>query len=280
MPAPTTYQSSELLATRDGLAIYGQLFVPRSASDAPLPTVVCAHSFGANYLSCVPYAWALAERGFATYCFDFPGGGYASRSEGNPLEMTITTQADDLAVAIDTLASLDQVDEERIYVLGEGQGGIAATLFADTYPLAICGLVLVHPTFNLHDQTRSLFPTKKNIPTSYRRLGMRVGRAYGEAAWDINPYSCMHRFDGKVLIIHGDEDTAVPIEYSRRAANVFVRAQLKVISHGRHAFKGDAQTQCIDAVCDFLSRDALMIPEELSTQYSVADPPSLPRYRA
>ncbi len=253
MPAPTTYQSGELLTTRDGLTIYGQLFTPPRPFSAPLPAVICAHSFGANYLSCVPYAWALAKEGFATYCFDFCGGGYASKSEGNPLEMTIDTEAADIASAFKQLVSLDYIDDERMFVLGEGQGGIAATLFADENPFSICGLALVHPTLNLHDQTRDLFPTKKNIPSSYRRLGMRVGHAYGEAMWDTNPYSYMHRFDGRVLIVHGDEDTTVPIDYSRRAADVFVRARLEVIPHGRHAFKGDAQTRCVNAVCDFFT---------------------------
>lgn len=256
MPASTTYTSREIFSQRDGLNIYGQLFTPVDLSQAPLPTIVCAHGFGANYLSCVPYAWALVELGYAVCCFDFCGGGYAAKSEGNPLDMTLLTERDDIASIIDALLAFKVVDENRIYVLGEGLGGLAATLFVDEYPVVLRGLILVHPSFNLHDQTRKLFPTKKNIPASYRQQGMRVGRSYGEIAWDTNPYAYMHNYMGDVLILHGDEDTAVPLEYSRRANTVFASARLEVVPHGRHVFKGEAQMQCLRAICDFLQRES------------------------
>ena len=252
MPAPTTYKSRELIVNREEKSLCGKLFTPANASQEPLPALVCGHAFGANYLSCVPYAWALVELGFAVYCFDFCGGGYAVKSAGNPLEMTIATEAADVHAAVETLCTSESIDEQRVFVLGEGQGGLATCLYADAYPLEAAGIVLVHPTLNLHDQTRKLFPTKKNIPTSYRHQGMRVGRAFGEVAWDTNPFEHMQRFEGDVLLIHGDEDTVVPINYSRRAANVFTYAWLEVVRHGRHTFKGATQEQCIEAIRTFL----------------------------
>ena len=252
MPAPTTYRSTELTIERDGLTICGQLFVPAIPPAEPMPLLVCAHGFGANYLSCVPYAWEMASQGFAVYCFDFCGGGYAAKSSGNPLQMTCVTERDDIAHVVTTLGRRPDVDETRAYLLGEGLGGLAAILYADDYPASLNGLVLVHPCLNLHDQTRRLFPTKKNIPASYRQQGMRVGQAYGEAAWDINPYEHMQRFGGSVLILHGDEDTTVPIEYSRRAASVFQHARLEVIRPGRHTFKGVAMERATQSICTFL----------------------------
>ena len=262
MPAPTTYQSRELVTARDGLTIYSQLFTPAREVDGPLPVLLCAHGFGANYLSCVPYAWALAEEGFAVCCLDFSGGGYASKSEGNPLDMTLLTEVADISAVMEALASQEEVDASRMFLLGAGQGGVAAALFADENPDVLRALVLVHPTLNMHDQARQLFPTKKNIPTSYRQLGMRVGRAYGEVAWDTNPYAHMQEFVGEVLILHGNEDATVPIEYAQRATTVYANARLEVIRHGRHAFKGDAQTRCMQKVCDFLCDEAGLVDLE------------------
>lgn len=253
MPAPTTYTSEQLFATRDELTIYGQLFRPaKVAPDEPLPTLVCAHGFGSNYLSCVPYAWALAEQGVAVYCFDFCGGGYASRSEGNPLEMTVATERDDIHAVFQMLAQQIGVDSSRLFLFGEDQGGLAAVLYAHEHAQELTGLVLVHPTLNLHDQTRALFPTTKNIPPSYRQLGMRVGRAYGELAWTLNPYEYMQGFSHGVLIVHGDEDTSVPLDYSHRAAAVYPHARLQVIHGGKHIFRGETQRQSIDAVSHFI----------------------------
>lgn len=253
MPAPTTYASRELRATRDGLSIYGQLFTPAGADErTPLPTLVCAHGFGANYLSCVPYAWSLTEHGFAVYCFDFCGGGYAAKSEGNPLDMTLATESADIEAVVAMLRDEPQVDPSRLFVLGEGQGAFAATLHAYERPLDVCGLVLVHPTFNLHEQAKRLFPTKKNIPASYRQLGMRVGRAFGEVAWDTNPYAYMQGYSRPVLILHGDEDVSVPLECAQRAEQAFPNARLSVVHHGRHVFRGEEQRACVEQVTEFL----------------------------
>ncbi len=257
MPASTTYTSRELCTSLDGNKIYGQLFLPTNPKDTgPLPTVVCAHGFGANYLSLVPLAWELAARGLAVYCFDFRGGGYAARSEGNPLQMTLLSEQDDLHAVTQLLAEQPQVDERRMLLLGEDQGGLVGTLFAGTHPSAFVSLALLHPSFNLHDSFRKLFPTKKNIPASFRLHGMRVCREYGEQAWDTNPYAYMSAYPGSVLIVHGDEDTTVPLDYARRATKAFARARVHVIHGGKHVFRGDAQKSCVDAVVEFLTAHA------------------------
>lgn len=40
-------------------------------------------------------------QGFATYNFDFCGGGFGSRSAGTMLEMSVLTEAEDLNAIID-----------------------------------------------------------------------------------------------------------------------------------------------------------------------------------
>lgn len=252
MPASTTYTSSELCTSSNGQKLYGQLFLPTNLADeARCPTVVCAHGFGANYLSCVPYAWELAARGFAVYCFDFCGGGYAARSEGNPLHMTTLTEQDDLLAVTELLCTQPHVDPNRLYILGEDQGGLVATLFCGTYPTVFEAMALLHPSYNLHDSFRKLFPTKKNIPPSFRQLGMRVGREYGQIVWDTNPYPYMHSYTKDVLIVHGNDDTNVPIDYARRAATTFPHARVQPIPGGKHTFRGEAQRKALDAVIEF-----------------------------
>lgn len=257
MPASTTYTSHELCTSLDGRRIYGQLFLPTNPKiEGPLPTVVCAHGFGANYLSLVPLAWELAARDFAVYCFDFCGGGYAARSEGNPLQMTLLSEQDDLLAVTRLLAEQPQVDESRLFLLGEDQGGLVGTLLSGTHPHTFSSLVLLNPAFNLHDSFRKLFPTKKNIPVSFRLHGMRVCREYGEQAWDTNPYAYMSAYPGSVCIVHGDEDTTVPLDYAKRATKAFPRARVRVIHGGKHVFRGNAQRECIDAVVEFLTSHA------------------------
>lgn len=257
MPASTAYSNHELLAHRGDLTIFGQLFLPGNyAAGTKLPTIACAHGFGANYLHAVPYAWELAAHGYAVYCFDFCGGGYASRSDGNPITMSLDTERDDVLAVMRMLSQRPEVDPNRLFLMGEGQGGFAATMAAHDAPQLVRALVLLYPAFHLHDEARQAFPTKKNIPVSYRQLGMRVGRCYGEVAWDTNPYTQMRDYPGQVLIVHGDEDATCFVEYSERAVEVFPHARLEVIHGGKHVFRDKALEKSIATVRDFLDEQA------------------------
>jgi alpha-beta hydrolase superfamily lysophospholipase len=256
MPASTAYSNRELRAQRGDLSIYGQLYLPGSWDGSPLPTVVCAHGFGANYLHNVPYAWTLAEAGFAVYCFDFCGGGYASRSDGNPINMSLDSELADFECVVGMVRAQDFCDESCLVCMGEDLGGLVATMVADAMPEEVSALVLLYPTLQLHDETRRTFPTKKNIPHSYRLYGMRVGRAFGEAAWDANPYTHMRDFGGDVLIVHGDEDATNLVEYSERAAEVFRSATLETIHGGKHVFRDQALERAQGLVLRFVREQA------------------------
>lgn len=255
MPASTKYRTCELHAQRDGLSIYGQLYLPGDYSGGKLPCVVCAHGFGANFLHNVPYAWYLAERGYAVCCFDFCGGGYASKSDGNPLDMSLATELADYEAVVQVLQARPEVDAANLYLMGEGQGGFVATMVAHEHQGWAKGLILLYPAFQLHDEARRTFPTKKNIPVSYRLYGMRVGRGYGNAVWDTNPYTQMRDYPGNVLIIHGDEDATSLIEYSERAADVFPSARLETIHGAKHVFRERYLTRAAQLMYEFVQAE-------------------------
>lgn len=60
------------------------------------------------------------------YCFDFYGGCKGSKSGGSMLEMSIFTERDDLSAVIGHVKTLDVVDQENLFLLGESQGGCVA----------------------------------------------------------------------------------------------------------------------------------------------------------
>lgn len=274
MPASTKYRSRELRAQRDGLSIYGQLYLPGDYAGGALPCVVCAHGFGANYLHNVPYAWYLAERGYAVCCFDFCGGGYASKSDGNPLDMSLASELADYEAILDELVTQPEVDADNVYLMGEGQGGFVATMAAHARPEVARGLILLYPAFQLHDEARRTFPTKKNIPVSYRLFGMRVGRGYGLAMWDTNPYTQMRDYEGNVLIIHGDEDATSLIEYSERAADVFPSARLETIHGARHVFRDRYLARASQLMYEFVRAEVAGEPFVPSSEDEMDEEPA------
>lgn len=63
--------------------------------------------------------------------------------------------------------------------------------------------------------------------------------------WDYDFYVDMPRYDGPVLILHGDRDEIVPMSYSERAAATYKNARLRVIDGGGYGFQGATFAQAI-----------------------------------
>ena len=56
---------------------------------------------------------------------------------------------------------------------------------------------------------------------------------------DIDVAEIQQGYDKPVLIIHGDDDQVVPIEYSREAEKRYKNVHLETISGAGHGFDGD-----------------------------------------
>ena len=110
--------------------LYGELLLPKDKSGL-LPTVICCSGFGTSFQFCKKtVGMCLAMSGFAAYCFDFYGGCKGSKSGGTMLEMSIFTEQDDLSAVIEHIKTLDVVDQENLFLLGESQGGCVAGITA------------------------------------------------------------------------------------------------------------------------------------------------------
>ena len=110
------YSVEEVGFERDGLHIYGELYLPET--ETPLPLVVISHGFGGNSRDVRAYAEMFAENGIAACAFDFIGGGSGSRSDGKITEMSVLTEAADLNAVIDGLMARDDIDASELYLLG------------------------------------------------------------------------------------------------------------------------------------------------------------------
>lgn len=81
LPEPVEYTVQELCFTRDGLRIYGELYLPDG--DGPFSTVIIGHGLDSNLTDTEGYAKIFARYGIAAYVFDFIGGGTEIRSDGD-----------------------------------------------------------------------------------------------------------------------------------------------------------------------------------------------------
>ncbi len=248
----TEYTMEPVEFTRDGLRICGHLYLPES--QGPNALVIIGHGFGGNMMSVEEYARFFARNNIAACVFDFVGGGYNIQSDGELTDMSVLTEAADMSVVMDELAARPDIDESRIILSGQSQGGFVATYLAGTRPDDVRGLVLLYPAYVLQDDAWARTPDPSNIPEHDDVLGTTVGRVYTADILTFDIYDVMSHYTGPVLIIHGTDDSIVPIQYSRRAVEVMPNAELVEIAGADHGFMGADDQQARSLMLAFVQK--------------------------
>ena len=116
--------SKVTFVNRYGITLAADLYVPRDV-EGRLPAIAVCGPFGAVKEQCSGlYAQTMAERGFLTLAFD---PSFTGESGGNVRYMASPDiNTEDFMAAVDFLSLCDQVDPNRIGIIGIcGWGGIA-----------------------------------------------------------------------------------------------------------------------------------------------------------
>ena len=126
-----TFPKSELVNhskvtfhNRYGIELAADMYIPKNAV-GKLPAIAVSGPFGAvKEQSSGLYAQHMAERGFLTIAFD---PSFTGESGGEPRRMASPDiNTEDFCAAVDFLSTCDQVDPERIGIIGIcGFGGMA-----------------------------------------------------------------------------------------------------------------------------------------------------------
>lgn len=250
-----TYKTRTLTARRGKKKIFGKIFIPVSGRvKKKFPTVIFSHGFGGNYEVGEPYAKALAQKGYAVYCFDFCGGSPYSRSSGSTLDMSIFTEKKDLEAVLRKIKKQSYVDRKNIFLFGTSQGGVVAAITAAEHKKEIRGLILFYPAFVLVDDAKKKYANKDEIPEQTFYLWMDVGKTYFKDLLDYDIYAQIKKYKRNVLIVHGDADDIVPISYSRKAVKAYASATLKVIKRAGHGFDGKDEERAIRYMLSYLEK--------------------------
>lgn len=110
---------------RYGITLVADLYIPKDSENSKLPAIAVSGPFGAvKEQSSGLYAQTLAERGFITIAFD---PSYTGESGGEPRYVASPNiNTEDFCAAVDYLSTRDDVDSDRIGILGIcGWGGMA-----------------------------------------------------------------------------------------------------------------------------------------------------------
>ena len=247
------YETKDLKIETDNHTLTGQLLIPQGNS-GKLPTVIVSHGLNSNGKNAKMLVGAgLAMSGFQVCCFDFYGGSIRSASGGNMWDMTVFTEKEDLEAVISKIKELETTDVDRLFLLGESQGGFVTAITAAEHP-EIKGVIEYYPAFCIPEDARKRHGSKENIPDRERFGNSLLGRNYSESVWDYDVYQVIGAYKGPVLIIHGDADRIVDISYGKKAAEVYEHAEFVCLPGEIHGFTGKGSDIAGKLTNDFLKR--------------------------
>ena len=220
-----------------GRKIYGKIVKPVSEEgdgDGRHPLVILCHGYNATGDSGIHLARYWAEHGVAGIVFDFCGGGVNSRSDGQPAQMSIETEKQDLRDVLEEAMGFDWVRQDQVYLFGSSQGGLICSLVAPAYREQVRGEFLQFPALCVGDDWHEM---KKNFSgREFECMGMMLGRRFLEELPEGDVAKQAAEYPGKVLIFHGDQDSLVKVGYSRHLHACMPNSELDIYPDEIHGF--------------------------------------------
>ena len=225
--------------TDDGIRLNATLDMPAGNPDK-CPIAIVIHGFTGN--SEEPHIAAVSrtfnELGLATLRVDMYGHG---KSDGKFRDHTLFKWMGNAMTVIDYAAKLDFVTD--IYLCGHSQGGLTVMLTAALERDRIKGIIPMSPATQIPDGARigniigiPFDPEHIAEEIYIERKDLILGGNYARVAQTIHVEEAIDRYNGPVLLIHGDSDETVPVRCSADAAKRYANAELVVIQGDDHCY--------------------------------------------
>ena len=229
----------------NGLTLRGMLHRPENLSRS-VPAVIMFHGFSNNKMETgwmfVALSRILESQGIASLRFDF---GCSGESDGDFVNMTISSEVSDAECIFEYAKSLDFVDPVRIGVLGMSLGGVVAGILAGKHAQDVKSLCLWAPAFVASEHVKNGRVGEMDVTNikeeGYVQIGyggVRLGSGFVEDALQLDIAGLASGYDKQVLILHGDRDAAVPLSSTRKFMEHYGgKAKLEVIEGTGHGFE-------------------------------------------
>ncbi|MBR2526872.1 MAG: alpha/beta fold hydrolase [Blautia sp.] len=246
----------EFYLVEDGLRIHAKLDFPEEAAEK-YPLVIIIHGYTGHmeetHITAV--AAAVNESGFAALRVEMYGHGH---SDGLFKDHTLYKWVTQALAVVDYARGLDFVTD--LILCGHSQGGLTVILTAALKRDVLKALIPLAPAVMIPEYARqgNQFEVKfdpENVPDTLHVMNhedpAELNGNYIRVAQSIFVDKAISKYQGPVLIIHGDEDETVPVKYGIDTAKSYANAKLVLIHGDDHCYHYHLD-QVTEAIKEFL----------------------------
>ncbi len=246
----------------DGLPLTGYLTLPKGRAAKNLPLVV--HPHGGPASRDQPgfdwWAQAMASRGYAVLQLNYRGSaGFGWDFMQAGFGQWGRKMQTDLSDGVRHLAADGTIEPKRVCIVGASYGGYAALAGATLDPgVYRCAASVA----GLSDMRRFVTWSKRGAGVEAQRYWSRFMGAQGlsdPVLQQISPALNADKVTIPILLIHGKDDTVVPLEQSRIMESALQKAgkpvEVLVMEGEDHWLsRGDTRLQMLNSVVGFLEK--------------------------
>lgn len=227
----------------------------KNKEDGNYPAIILSHGYNGSHSDFSKECIYFAQNGYVAYAFDFCGGSVNSKSSGKSTDMTVFTEKEDLLAVFDYISTMDGVLSDKVYLFGGSQGGFVTALIAEERADKVKAVVLYYPALNIPDDWRKNYATEADIPEIVDFWGLQLGKNFFMSIRDFYTFDNIGKYEGNVLIIHGDKDNIVPLNFSEKAVKTYKNAELIVLPGEGHGYSVNGGKAAMEKALEFIRKN-------------------------
>ena len=227
----------EFYIDSDGTRLHAKLDRPEGVTGKG-PLCILVHGFTGHMEEdhIVAVQKAMNEAGISVLRAEMYGHG---QSDGEFKNYTLYKWVTNALSVVAYAKTLDFVTD--LYMCGHSQGGMLTMLIGGMCPDDFKAIIPLSPAWMIPETARNgsvlgVNFDPQHIPEKLSFDDRELSGDYIRVAQTIHVEDEIARYNGPVLIIHGDDDEAVPYSYGVKAAQMYKNAKLVTIHGDDHCY--------------------------------------------